>query len=171
VRASPPRRVLREDASRQSSALKLHQTSGLRCPHRVEPALAFASRTGDRAQTRGLPRGHRAPCECGYSMPSRAMLKAIDAFRDQQKASAPARPRRGRRSATRPSSLRAAFRLVPRLVTLREQQRPVVTYPSADRVPSNRRAGSAACCRLRRAARALRRTWRLGQRHGHGCQA
>ena len=52
--------VLREDASRQSSALKPHQTSGLRCPHRVKPALAFASSTGDRAQTRGLPRGHRA---------------------------------------------------------------------------------------------------------------
>jgi hypothetical protein len=52
VRASPPRRVLREDASRQSSALKLHQTSGLCCPHGVEPAVAFASRTGDRAQFR-----------------------------------------------------------------------------------------------------------------------
>ena len=132
MRASPPRRVLREDASRQSSALKLHQTSGLRCPHGVEPALAFASRTGDRAQTRGLPWAIvRFECD-GYSMPSRAMLKAIDAFRDQQKASAPARPRRGRRSATRPSSLRVAFRLVPRLVTLREQQHPVVTYPSAE---------------------------------------
>jgi hypothetical protein len=103
VRASPPGRVLREDASRQSSALKLHQTSGLRCPHRVKPALAFASRTGDRAQTRGYP-GAIVRFECaGYSMPSRAMLKAIDAFRDQQKG------RRARQASPRQAERHAAF--------------------------------------------------------------
>jgi hypothetical protein len=93
--------VLCEDASRQSWALKLHQTSGLRCPHRVKPALAFASRTGDRAQTRGYP-GAIVCFECaGYSMPSRAMLKAIDAFRDQQEGqrASQASPRQAERHA------------------------------------------------------------------------
>ena len=119
--------VLREDASRQSSALKLHQTSGLRCPHRVKPALAFASRTGDRAQTRVT----QGP-SCALSVLATA-CQAVQCSRrltpsvTSRRASAPARPRRGRRSATRPSSLRVAFRLVPRLVTLREQQHDTAT--------------------------------------------